>query len=95
MYWMRKFLSEANVQAAETIVAVTDDDKVNILASLLAKRNGARQALILLNNMAYSPLVTSLGIDAVISPQRYPYQQFSSMFARAVFVPPILYGMEA
>ncbi len=62
-------LSEANVQAAETIVAVTDDDKVNILASLLAKRNGARQALILLNNMAYSPLVTSLGIDAVISPQ--------------------------
>jgi trk system potassium uptake protein TrkA len=62
-------LSEANVQTAETIVAVTDDDKVNILASLLAKRNGARQALILLNNMAYSPLVASLGIDAVISPQ--------------------------
>jgi trk system potassium uptake protein TrkA len=62
-------LSEANVQSAETIVAVTDDDKVNILASLLAKRNGAGQALILLNNMAYSSLVTSLGIDAVISPQ--------------------------
>jgi trk system potassium uptake protein len=62
-------LTEANVQSAETIVAVTDDDKVNILASLLAKRNGAGQALILLNNMAYSSLVTSLGIDAVISPQ--------------------------
>jgi trk system potassium uptake protein TrkA len=62
-------LSEANVQSAGTIVAVTDDDKVNILASLLAKRNGASQALILLNNMAYSSLVTSLGIDAVISPQ--------------------------
>lgn len=62
-------LSEANVQAAETIVAVTDDDKVNILASLLAKRNGAAQALILLNNMAYASLVASLGIDAVISPQ--------------------------
>jgi len=62
-------LSEANVQSAETIVAVTDDDKVNILASLLAKRNGARQALVLLNNMAYSPLLTSLGIDTVISPQ--------------------------
>jgi trk system potassium uptake protein TrkA len=62
-------LSEANVQSAETIIAVTDDDKVNILASLLAKRNGAGQALILLNNMSYSSLVTSLGIDAVISPQ--------------------------
>lgn len=62
-------LTEANVQSAETIVAVTDDDKVNILASLLAKRNGAHQALILLNNMSYSSLMTSLGIDAVISPQ--------------------------
>lgn len=62
-------LSEANVHSAETIVAVTDDDKVNILASLLAKRNGAGRALILLNNMAYSSLVTSLGVDAVISPQ--------------------------
>jgi trk system potassium uptake protein TrkA len=62
-------LSEANVQSAETIIAVTDDDKVNILASLLAKRNGAGQALILLNNMSYSSLVISLGIDAVISPQ--------------------------
>ncbi|MBM3468149.1 MAG: Trk system potassium transporter TrkA [Alphaproteobacteria bacterium] len=62
-------LSEANVQSAETIVAVTDDDKVNILAALLAKRNGAGRALILLNNMAYSSLVTSLGVDAVISPQ--------------------------
>ena len=62
-------LSEANVQAAETIVAVTDDDKVNILASLLAKRNGAGRALALLNNMAYASLVTSLGVDAVISPQ--------------------------
>jgi trk system potassium uptake protein TrkA len=62
-------LSEANVQSAETIVAVTDDDKVNILASLLAKRNGAERALVLLNNMIYSSLITSLGIDAVISPQ--------------------------
>jgi trk system potassium uptake protein TrkA len=62
-------LSEANVQSSETIVAVTDDDKVNILASLLAKRNGAGRALTLLNNMAYSSLVTSLGVDAVISPQ--------------------------
>lgn len=62
-------LSEANVQSAETIIAVTNDDKVNILASLLAKRNGAGRALILLNNMAYSSLVAPLGIDAIISPQ--------------------------
>lgn len=62
-------LSEANVQFSETIVAVTDDDKVNILASLLAKRNGTQRALTLLSNMTYSSLVTSLGVDAVVSPQ--------------------------
>jgi len=62
-------LAEANVQNAETVVAVTDDDKVNILSSLLAKRCGAGRALTLLNNLTYSSLVTSLGVDAVINPR--------------------------
>lgn len=62
-------LAEANVQNAETVVAVTDDDKVNILSSLLAKRCGAGRSLTLLNNLTYSSLVTSLGVDAVINPR--------------------------
>jgi trk system potassium uptake protein TrkA len=62
-------LTEANVENAGTSVAVTEDDKVNILASLLAKRYKSKRSLALLNNMAYSTLVTSLGVDAVISPQ--------------------------
>jgi trk system potassium uptake protein TrkA len=62
-------LTEANVQDCETVVAITQDDKVNVLASLLVKREGAHRAMTLLNNMAYAPLVTSLGIDAVINPQ--------------------------
>ncbi len=62
-------LAEANVQNAETVVAVTDDDKVNILSSLLAKRCGASRTLTLLNNITYSSLVTSLGVDAVINPR--------------------------
>lgn len=62
-------LAEANVQNAETVVAVTDDDKVNILSSLLAKRCGAGRTLALLNNLTYSSLVTSLGVDAVINPR--------------------------
>ncbi len=33
-------LREANIRETETIVAVTNDDKVNILASLLAKGGG-------------------------------------------------------
>jgi trk system potassium uptake protein TrkA len=63
-----EILTEANIHETDTIVCVTEDDKVNILAALLAKQQGASRALILLNNMDYAPLVTSLGIDAVISP---------------------------
>jgi len=62
-------LIEANVQDSEIVVAVTQDDKVNVLSSLLVKREGAHRTMTLLNNMAYAPLVTSLGIDAVINPQ--------------------------
>jgi trk system potassium uptake protein TrkA len=63
-----QLLQEANIDVTETVVSVTEDDKVNILSSLLAKRHGAGRALTLLNNMDYSPLVMSLGVDAVICP---------------------------
>jgi trk system potassium uptake protein TrkA len=64
-----ELLEEANVQMAETLVAVTNDDEVNILCSLLAKRYGCERAVTLLNKTAYQPLVGSLGIDAVVNPR--------------------------
>lgn len=64
-----QILVEANISHTESVVAVTHDNEVNILASLLAKRNGAQQAITLINNPAYSALVRPLGIDAIISPQ--------------------------
>ena len=64
-----QILSEANIAHTESLIAVTNDNEVNILASLLGKRNGASQAITLINNPTYSALVTPLGIDAVISPR--------------------------
>lgn len=64
-----EILMEAGVERTEAIVAVTNDDETNILGSLLAKRHGARRAMALVNNTTYSPLITSLGVDAVISPR--------------------------
>ncbi len=65
----RDLLEEANVQATETVVAVANDDEVNILASLLAKRYGCTRAVTLINNASYGPLITSLGIDVVVNPR--------------------------
>jgi trk system potassium uptake protein TrkA len=65
----RELLEEANVQATETVIAVANDDEVNILSSLLAKRYGCTRAVTLINNASYAPLITSLGIDVVVDPR--------------------------
>ncbi len=62
-------LTEAKVQSAEAIIALTNDDEVNILASLLAKRAGCQRAITLVNNPAYENLIGSLGVDVVVNPR--------------------------
>lgn len=64
-----EILEEANVATAEAVVAVTNEDEVNILAALLAKRSGCRRAITLINTTTYTPLISSLGIDVVVSPR--------------------------
>ena len=61
-------LIEANVQSAETIIAVTNDDETNIFASVLAKREGCSRAITLVNKTSYEHVLPALGIDAVVSP---------------------------
>jgi trk system potassium uptake protein TrkA len=62
-------LEEANISAAETLVAITNDDEVNILTSLLSKRYGCKRAVTLINSATYSPLIGTLGIDTVVNPR--------------------------
>jgi trk system potassium uptake protein TrkA len=57
------------VARSETIVLVTGEDEVNVLAGLLAKRVGCQRAVVLLSNPVFGPLVTNLGIDVVVSPR--------------------------
>ncbi len=61
---------EANVKSAETIISVTNDDKVNILSSLLAKQAGCRRAITLINNHNFGPMTYSVGIDAFVDPRQ-------------------------
>ncbi|HLD95552.1 MAG TPA: Trk system potassium transporter TrkA [Alphaproteobacteria bacterium] len=64
-----EILQEANISSSDMVVCVTADDKVNILSGLLCKRQGGKRSMVLLNNMVYAPLVSSLGVDAIISPK--------------------------
>jgi trk system potassium uptake protein TrkA len=66
----QEILEEANVAVSETVIAVSNDDEVNILSSLMAKRFGGQRVVTLVNNSAaYSPLTSSLGIDVAINPR--------------------------
>ncbi len=62
-------LREADAQEAETFVALTNDDEVNILGCVMAKRLGCRSTMALINNRSYPAFTSSLGIDAVINPR--------------------------
>ena len=61
-------LKEASVSSSETFVAVSNDDEVNILSALLAKRIGAKYAVVLVNMQGFLPLISTLGVDVVINP---------------------------
>ena len=65
-----QILTEAGVHKTETFVSVTEDDEVNILSALLAKRTGAKHAVALVNIPGFIPLVGTLGVDAVINPSQ-------------------------
>ncbi len=62
-------LIEENVGEMDTFIAVTEDEETNVMISLLAKKMGTRRVITLINKVAYSPLVHSIGIDVVISPR--------------------------
>ncbi len=62
-------LEEASVAKTDTILAVTDDDKTNMLAVVRAKARGCKKAIALINDPTMSPLMEPLGIDAYINPR--------------------------
>lgn len=64
-----EILLEANIGNTETVVSVSNDDQVNILSALLAKRNGCGRAVALINNATFTPLIASLGIDVTVNPR--------------------------
>lgn len=62
-------LEEANVANADAVLAVTDDDKTNMLAAVRAKAMGCPMAICLVNDPTLVPLMAPLDIDAYINPR--------------------------
>ncbi len=62
-------LAEANINRADAVMAVTDDDKTNMLVAVRAKAEGCKMAMALVNDPTLVPLMEPLGIDAYINPR--------------------------
>ena len=62
-------LNEANITSADAMLAVTDDDKTNLLAAVRAKEMGCPLVIALVNDPTLVPLMGPLDIDAYINPR--------------------------
>lgn len=60
-------LEEANIAGVGAFLALTNHDEDNIIASLLARRLGAKKVVALINRLSYLPMVQRLGINTSVS----------------------------
>ncbi|MEM7489906.1 MAG: Trk system potassium transporter TrkA [Pseudomonadota bacterium] len=65
-----ELLREANIERADAVLTVTDDDKTNLLAAVRARAAGCNKTIALINDPTLVPLMDPLGIDAYVNPRQ-------------------------
>ena len=65
----RDFLLQERVDRADAFVAVTSDDRANLLAAMYARQLGARMTIAGVSRGEFAPLADALGVDLTISPR--------------------------
>ncbi|SLM64791.1 Trk system potassium uptake protein TrkA [Dickeya aquatica] len=66
----QELLTQEHVEQFDVFIAITNDDEANIMSAMLAKRMGAKKAMVLIQRRAYVDLVQGSVIDVAISPQQ-------------------------
>lgn len=65
----QKLLEEENISDVDIFAAISNNEELNIMASLLAKSLGAKKVITIVNRTDYLPLANNLGLEAVLSPR--------------------------
>jgi len=63
----RDLLVEESIENVDFLVAITGDEESNVLISLLARGLGARKTITRVNKLSYIPLVSSIGLQSIVS----------------------------
>ena len=79
-------LEEAGAGMADLVVALTDDDKTNLLIGNLAKNGGASRVLALVNSADLAALGKGMNIDAVLDPRALTVSQILMRLRRGRIV---------
>ena len=61
------FLESENISSLDCFIAVTENEQINIMSSLLMKHYGVKQVIVHINSTSYFKVVRRIGVDAVIS----------------------------
>lgn len=65
----QKLMEEENISDMDIFVALSNNEELNIMASLLAKSLGVKKVITIVNRPDYLPLANNLGIEVVLSPR--------------------------
>lgn len=65
----REFLLQERVDRTDAFVAVTGDDRTNLLAAMNARHLGAALTIAGISRAEFSPLSDALGVDITVSPR--------------------------
>lgn len=63
-------LREENISDMDIFAAMSNNEELNIMASLLAKSMGVRKAITIVNRGDYLQLANNLGLETVLSPRQ-------------------------
>ncbi|KEC54378.1 Trk system potassium transporter TrkA [Bartonella rochalimae] len=62
-------LQEAGIGQADLMITLTNQDQVNLLSAIIAKRLGCKANMVLINNVAYQEFSRAVGVDAYFNPR--------------------------
>jgi len=65
----KALLIEENAQEMDVVAALTGDEEINILASLMVRQLGARKTITKISKFSYLPLMPAIGLEQVVSPR--------------------------
>ena len=60
---------EIKLNTSDLVITVTDNDQINTILSIIAKKRGTKSVISVVNNESYSSFANDLGIDVIINPR--------------------------